>query len=81
MNTESNDPAFPDGSSPGLTKREYFAAQALQGLLSDSAEVELEDEESEDDGDNKRRQGESCLECTCRLAVEHADMLIKHLNQ
>lgn len=95
MNTEGNDPAYPDNSSSGLTKREYFAAMALQGILSDSEEVEMEGEgegddmeegdmESEDGGngmENRRKQGESCMECCCRLAVEHADMLIRQLNK
>ncbi len=33
--TEPNDPAFPTNPdfTNGLTKREYFAAMALQGLL------------------------------------------------
>lgn len=95
MNTEGNDPAFPDSNSAGLTKREYFAAMALQGILGNPEEVEMEGEDMEeeddmeegdsesesDNGQNKRMQGESCLECSCRLAVEHADMLIKQLNK
>ena len=94
MNTEGNDPAYPNGNSQGLTKREFFAAMALQGLLSDSEEMEMEGEnggeeddgEGEDgmsmnDGNNKRMQGESCTECCCRIAVEHADQLIKELNK
>lgn len=28
-------PAMPDETVPGLTKREYFAAMAMQGLLAD----------------------------------------------
>lgn len=32
--TDPNDNAFPDERFSGLTKREYFAAMALQGLLS-----------------------------------------------
>jgi hypothetical protein len=89
MNTEGNDPAYPDNSSSGLTKREYFAAMALQGILSDSEEIEMEGEENdmeeddmeEGDMENRRKNGESCLECACRLAVEHADMLIRQLNK
>lgn len=98
MNTEGNDPAYPDNSSSGLTKREYFAAMALQGILSDSEEIEMEGEENDmeesdmEEGDmeneneggdmeNRRKSGESCLECACRLAVEHADMLIRQLNK
>ena len=45
MHTNKYDPAFPThdyfdekltGIVPGLTKREYFAAMALQGLLANS---------------------------------------------
>lgn len=42
--TQSNELAFamldPNGSytQPGLTKREYFAAMALQGMLANNAE-------------------------------------------
>jgi len=98
MNTEGNDPTYPDNSSSGLTKREYFAAMALQGILSDPEEMKMEGEyeegdeemeegdemESENEGsdmENRRKSGESCLECACRLAVEHADMLIRQLNK
>ena len=93
MNTEGNDPAFPDSNSAGLTKREYFAAMALQGILGNPEEVEMEGEDMEeeddmeegdsesDNGQKKRMQGESCLDCPCLLAVEHADMLIMQLNK
>lgn len=99
MNTEGNDPAYPDNSSSGLTKREYFAAMALQGILSDPEEIKMEGEYEEEEGEemeegdmeegeseggdmeNRRKNGESCLECACRLAVEHADMLIRQLNK
>lgn len=33
MNIKANDSAFPMDFQAGLTKREYFAAAALQGLL------------------------------------------------
>ena len=35
MTTNKNDSAFPymEGQTRGLTKREYFAGQALQGML------------------------------------------------
>jgi hypothetical protein len=36
METKANEPAYPNIQVPslkGLTKREYFAAMALQGLL------------------------------------------------
>lgn len=86
MNTDGNDPAYPDRNTPGLTKREYFAAMALKGILSDPEEVEMEggeseDYESENNGEMKRMEGESCIECSCRLAVEHADRLIEELNK
>lgn len=94
MSTDGNEPAYPDRNNPGLTKREYFAAMALKGILSDSEDMpreeEMEDEmESEENdeggemksGDNYRKNGESCTECCCRIAVEHADELIRQLNQ
>ena len=94
MTTEGNDSAYPSSNSPGLTKREFFAAMALQGMLSDPEDMEMEGEgedgmDGEDggenggeyDGNNKRMQGESCTECCCRLAVEHADQLIRELNK
>jgi hypothetical protein len=31
--TRPDHQAFADGEAPGLTKREYFAAMALQGML------------------------------------------------
>lgn len=95
MSTDANDPAYPDRNNPGLTKREYFAAMAMKGLLSDPKDMprekgEMEDEdemegeegeESYGEGDNYRKEGESCTECCCRLAVEHADELIRQLNK
>ena len=35
MTTNSDDNAFPDEISFGLTKREYFAAMAMQGICGD----------------------------------------------
>lgn len=95
MSTDANDPAYPDRNNPGLTKREYFAAMALKGILSDPEDMPREKEEMEDEdemegeegeegygeGDNYRKDGESCTECCCRLAVEHADELIRQLNK
>ena len=39
METKANEPAYPNIQVPslkGLTKREYFAAMALQGLLANN---------------------------------------------
>lgn len=36
MSTNKDSPAFPGQTASGLTKREYFAALALQGLAADS---------------------------------------------
>jgi hypothetical protein len=33
MKTKPNDKAYPSPNNDGLTKREYFAAMALQGIL------------------------------------------------
>lgn len=93
MSTDGNEPAYPDRNNPGLSKREYFAAMAMKGLLSDpedtereedmenEGEEEMDGEESGNDGNNYRKEGESCTECCCRLAVEHADELIRQLNK
>jgi hypothetical protein len=95
MSTDGNEPAYPDRNNSGLTKREYFAAMALKGILSNAEEMprekgamededEMEGEEGEEsygEGDNYRRDGESCTECACRIAVEHADELIRALNK
>jgi hypothetical protein len=47
---KGDDPAFPfvvptnhDGWYEGLTRREYFAAKALQGILADPSCQDLED--------------------------------------
>jgi hypothetical protein len=94
MKTYADEPAYPDKNNSGLTKREYFAAIALKGILSDPEESadEYESEDGEDGGEmemssqgnpmeNRRMDGESCMECCCRMAVEHADQLIKELNK
>lgn len=51
------------GSSCGLTKREYFAGLAMQGLLANSAEDELQ-----------RGVGR-----IAHISVEHADALLAEL--
>jgi hypothetical protein len=46
METKANEPAYPNIQVPslkGLTKREYFAAMALQGLLADYESECIED--------------------------------------
>lgn len=52
-------------SEGGLTKREYFAAMALQGLLA-----------SQQPGYTFSTADEAC-----NAAIEHADALINQLNQ
>jgi len=45
MKTEANDPIYPNTKydrynyPEGLTKREYFAAMAMQGLLADTKDI------------------------------------------
>lgn len=65
MITKGTEPASPiqDTEFDGLTKREYFAAQALKGLLS-TKHPDFEYNSAE----------------VSRVAVEHADSLIKALN-
>lgn len=47
METKANEPAFPNIQTPslkGLTKREYFAAMALQAIISnkDGLDIKIE---------------------------------------
>jgi len=101
MRTDGND--LKNHQENGLTKREYFAALAMQAILSDPKDMESEEEANEGEemeggemeggemengemegGEKKyygRRDGESCMECCCRIAVEHADELIRALNK
>jgi hypothetical protein len=99
MRTDGND--LKNHEENGLTKREYFAALAMQAILSDPKDMESEEEanegeemEDEEGGEMEggemesggrkyygRREGESCMECCCRIAVEHADELIRALNK
>jgi hypothetical protein len=86
MRTDGND--LKNHQENGMTKREYFAALAMQAILSDPKDMESEEEANEggemEGGDKKyygRRDGESCMECCCRIAVEHADELIRALNK
>jgi hypothetical protein len=94
MRTDPQDPAHSPDPEKGLTKREYFAALAMQAILSDpedmDTEEEAEDREEEEEGEGMengerkyygRKDGETCIECCCRVAVEHADELIRALNK
>jgi hypothetical protein len=62
-----------DSYQRGLTKREYFAGQALQGLLSDSRSVAAIENMS------KTMESPSG-KITADLAIALADMLIERLN-
>lgn len=70
--TNPNDTAFPDQHliGQGLTKREFFAAMAMQGLISNWLEIaEI----------TSALKGESLPLCT--EAVRLSDKLIKELNK
>lgn len=64
--TNGNDYAFPQAFEEGLTKREYFAAMALQALASI---------------DNKGSNMDQVIELDSLLSVKYADSLIKALNE
>jgi hypothetical protein len=55
----------------GLTKREYFAAMAMQGLMMNRVFIESTDHTTE----------AGFLESVCESAVNAADALINQLNQ
>lgn len=58
-------------SHSGLNRRDKFAAAAMQGLLADP----------EDIGQEEWPEGsEDCPDATTKLAVKHADKLIKNLK-
>jgi hypothetical protein len=71
VNENKNAPAFPatDGTTafyePGLSKREYFAGVAMQGMLANST----------------INQGYSSSSDWARSAVEFADALINELSK
>ena len=58
----------------GLTKREYFAAMAMQGLLP-ASNLDLSDD------DRDEFDGQTVGYIIAKFAVEYADALIKQLEQ
>lgn len=64
---------MPGGPYCGLTKRELFAAMAMQGLLSD---VETQRQMQQDPRYNKKNFNE----VVAMNAIEFADALLKHLE-
>lgn len=54
----------------GLTKREYFAGLALQGIVKTHTTDGLNPEDAHEE-----------IEEACRQAVQYADALIKELNK
>jgi hypothetical protein len=72
-----NQPAFGSQYSEaegfqGLTKREYFAAMAMQGLLASNAEIEV--------GDNGFKRAMSSVELA-NEAIHKADIVLSRLSQ
>lgn len=71
MKTTPHDPAFPFEHPAdfimvnGLTKREYFAAMAMQGLLANSHDAFIE----------------KSFDILCEWSVSNADRLIDELNK
>jgi len=66
--TKPNETAFPIGMLPGeqgLTKREYFASMAMQGLLSNSSVMNTQITKT----------------LMANLAIGSADALIEQLNK
>lgn len=78
MNTNSNNPAFPlpkgnENVAPevaGLTKREYFAAMAMQGAMANPASMGFASASKLDPS-----------EIIARSALKYADALIVELNK
>jgi hypothetical protein len=76
--TNPNDAAFTGpndhGYQSGLTKREYFAAMALQGLCLEGAFSQRIDDQCE-------KAGTTTSQALAVYAVDLADELIKELNR
>lgn len=74
--TNPNDPAFPcyhstaPSGAHGLTRREVFAALALQGILANPHTMEAV----------APAKGEKTVEFLCECAAQAADALIAALN-
>lgn len=68
MKNKINLPAFPSGTSEGLTKREYFTAMALIGLEASN-------------GDFYPASDIHSLRETARQAVKLADFVLEELNK
>ena len=72
---DSIEPVFPIGGDgalqTGITKREYFASQALIGLISNS---------HQQDARNQKPLSYGSLDEHVKLAIDYADELIKQLT-
>lgn len=72
--SRENDFDFKEGGSPGLTKREYIAAQPMQGILSDvHVQLWLKTD--------PRFTGENFAAVVAINACEFTDALINQLNK
>jgi len=68
MNTEHMEAAFPDQYKDGMTLRDYFAAKALQGILSG------------DEDALRRISSETCrkgIDIAAEISFQFADAMLK----
>jgi hypothetical protein len=76
--TNANDPSNPvmpsHGTFKGLTKREYFAAMAIQGLCASGFYTEKKLQIQAE------KLGSNITDCIAISAIDLADGLIKELN-
>lgn len=86
--TDGNDEAFGHGSSnghcPGLTKREYFAAMAMQALVSNQSawdEINGKVDEISKERPDLYKAGEGVCWMVTSMSVQLADALIEALNK
>lgn len=76
-----NDTEMVTGVFGGLTKREYFAAMAMQGILSNNRFTENAKEMAIQKGIAITEDAKELLEPFTKLAVDCADILIEQLNK
>ena len=74
MSKPENPLAFPDETDTGMTLRDWFAGQALSGMLSDSSTVRAIGVVSDGDG---RGEGSVAAE----MAYGYADAMLKERSK
>lgn len=71
---------YEESVNGGLSKREYFAAMAMQGMMANSDAINRVWKASKELNGNADAATDACLMHVSLIAVEQADALIRQLN-